>query len=123
MADNTSDTIAQSVEVQDPLTEFTLFPKLPVELRLKTFKYALPIGPKGLRVLKVAIDTVVSVTNSEIETTISRESQAEKNASKVECTSHFTFHLLDYQHNIHIKDLGLLCACSEYASPIWPSLL
>jgi hypothetical protein len=123
MGENTSDAIAQCVEVLGFLTKFTLFPKLPIELRLKIFKLALPIGPRGLRFLKVAIDGIVSVTNSGVETSLLRTSEAEKNDSKVECTTHLTFRLLDYPHNIHIKDLGLLGACSEYASLICLSFL
>jgi hypothetical protein len=123
MAENTIDAIAQCVEVQGLLTKFTLFPKLPNELRLKIFKLALPIGPRGLRLLKVAIDNIVSVTNSKFETSLLRTSEAEKNDSKVECTTHLIFRLLDYPHNIHIKDFGLLGACSEYASLICFSFL
>lgn len=118
MGENTSDAIAQCVEVQGLLTKFTLFPKLPNELRLKIFKLALPIGPRGLRLLKVDIVDIVSVTNSKVETSLLRTSEAEKNESKVGCTTHLTFRLLDYPHNNHIKDLGLLGACSEYVSLI-----
>ncbi|KAE9376622.1 hypothetical protein N431DRAFT_453027 [Stipitochalara longipes BDJ] len=39
--------------LQAPLTEFTLFPKLPPELRQKIFKDAIPTGSQGFRVLKV----------------------------------------------------------------------
>jgi hypothetical protein len=33
-----------NMSLDPPLAEFTLFPKLPIELRLKTFGYALPDG-------------------------------------------------------------------------------
>jgi hypothetical protein len=43
-----------------PLTTFTPFPKLPIELRLKIFKLALPTGPNGFRMLKVNVEATVA---------------------------------------------------------------
>jgi hypothetical protein len=39
-----------------PLTSFTIFPKFPIELRLKIFKMAIPTGPKGYRMLEVKVE-------------------------------------------------------------------
>jgi hypothetical protein len=39
-----------------PLTTFTPFPRLPIELRLKIFKLAIPTGPKGFHMLEVTAE-------------------------------------------------------------------
>jgi hypothetical protein len=53
VAGNTMSTIGRRFASEEQLNEFTVFPKLPTELRLETFKHALPIGPEGFRMLKV----------------------------------------------------------------------
>ena len=39
-----------------PVTSFALSPKLPIELRLKIFKSAIPTGRKGFHMLEVKVE-------------------------------------------------------------------
>jgi hypothetical protein len=110
-------TVTQGVAAaspQQPLTEFTLFPKLAIELRLKIFKHSLPISPNGIRMLKVAIDTLTLVSNSKTVVEITSDAKRHKKETKSERSSSVTFQLLDHQSNVYIQDFGLLGACSEY---------
>jgi hypothetical protein len=100
------------------LTEFPLFSKLPLELRLKVWKHALPIGPHGLRMIKVAVSTIV--TTSTTTTSIQRKGSEQPPKSKIKETkasSSLTFCLLEHKHNDYLRDLGMLRACSEYVYP------
>jgi hypothetical protein len=45
--------LLEDLTLADPQPNFTLFPKLPPELRLKILKYALPVGHKGRRFIRV----------------------------------------------------------------------
>ncbi|KAE9376623.1 hypothetical protein N431DRAFT_462444 [Stipitochalara longipes BDJ] len=100
-----------------PLEQFTFFPKLAVEIRLKVWKYALPIGPQGLRLLKVAGDEVVETTRSTKRIRIQSSSNviASTGPSTYSETtsSHLTFRLLKHHHNVDIKNCSLLSACLE----------
>jgi len=100
------------------LTEFALFPKLPIELRLKVWKHRLPIGPHGLRMIKVAVSTIVTTST----TTTSILGQGSKQPPKSEiketkASGSLTFCLLEHKHNDYLRDLGMLRACSEYVYP------
>jgi hypothetical protein len=99
--------------VREPLTEFTFFSKLPIEIRLKIFKYALPIGPQSCRMLRVAIRQIVSksITTTTFEGPFKRLSPPTETTGKV--SMFLTCQLLEHEHNSFIRDLGLLAACSE----------
>jgi len=119
--------IAISASEQETLTSFTPFPKLPLELRLKIFKHALPLGPQGFRVLKVVSNTLVTTTHSTttqvVGTTIKSSQQRKKRKSRSEQkmekrSSYFLgFHLLDHKHSVYVRDVAMLRACSEYVLP------
>jgi hypothetical protein len=110
MASNTPDTAVPSL----PLTEFTLFPKLPIELRLKVFRYALPVRSTGPWVVQVSIKK-----SQYSHTTIKTKKRwvggkrkhrvVEPNRGKVR----FGFALLEHEHGGYMHDLGMLAACSE----------
>jgi 2EXR family len=97
----------------EPLTEFTLFPRLPLELRTKVFQDALPTGPDGLRVIKVSADQVVK--NTEESSLIRRRVEPAYRLTKgtKPTSSYLTYTLLDHEHSALVKDVGLSGACSE----------
>jgi hypothetical protein len=97
------------------LQEFTPFPKLAVELRLKIWKYALPIGPDGQRLLQLA--TAQIVTNTTATTALHiKPSFLDPAKSTNTVSSYLTFRLLDHNHNVYIKNLALLSICIESRS-------
>jgi len=103
-------TVSADLQAQ-ALAEFTLFPKLPIELRLKIFKHALPTGPNGLRMLRVAADniTIHSTTN------IMVPEERIKAVKSMKAKSRLTFRLIPgHEHHDYIRDVALLGACSEY---------
>jgi len=89
----------ESAADRSALTEFTLFPKLPIELRFKIFRYNLPTGPHGMRWLKVRFRAfkIISKVNNPAAT----------------ATEGLQFRLLHHDHNIYLKDMSLLSACPE----------
>jgi hypothetical protein len=101
----------------EQLTEFTLFPKLAIELRLKIFKHALPTGRKGIRMLKVAAERVISVNNSTTQIEVNGTTWmniSEQTSINMTISCYVTLRLLEHQDNAYIQDVGLLGACSEY---------
>jgi hypothetical protein len=101
-----------------PLTEFALFPKLPLELRLKVWKHALPTGPHGLRMIKVAASKLVTTSTTTTSILGKGSKQPPKSEIKeAEASAFLTFCLLEHKHNDYLRDLGMLRACSEYVYP------
>jgi hypothetical protein len=76
------------------LSEFTLFPSLAPELRLKIFKHALPSSPIRHRLLRVTAE-------------YSTEKPLFKNEGFLK------FRLLDNLHSASVKDIAFLSACTE----------
>jgi hypothetical protein len=100
------------------LTEFALFPKLPLELRLKVWKHALPIGPHGLRMIKVVVSTIVNTSTTTTSILGKGSKQPPKSEIKeTKASASLTFCLLEHKHNDYLRDLGTLRACSEYVYP------
>jgi len=92
----------ESTAAPSALAEFTLFPKLPIELRLKIFREALPTGPRGMRWVKVNFEK--PKVTSEVDDVVDRIV--------------FEFRLPGHEHDVFVKDVGLLGACSEYVTLI-----
>jgi hypothetical protein len=97
------------------LQEFTPFPKLAVELRLKIWKYALPIGPDGQRLLQLATAQIASNTTAATTLQI-KPSFLDLAKSTNTTSSYLTFRLLDHNHNVYIKNLASLSTCIESRS-------
>jgi len=110
MSSSEQDVVA-AVPDAKPLEQFTLFPKLAIELRLRIWELALPIGPQGQRVLKVATDRIDKITRFKklAGSTSSPTGAASTDASaSTETTSiRLTFRLLDNQPSAEIKDCSL----------------
>ncbi|KAN0117053.1 hypothetical protein V8E51_003030 [Hyaloscypha variabilis] len=93
------DTMASATEggtaAPSALMKFTLFPKLPTEIRLKIFRHALPST------------TMVQVT---------KKVRADDDAGRVnlpKTNSWFIFRLLEHRHNSYVSDVSLLSASTE----------
>jgi hypothetical protein len=111
---------------RDPTTEFTLFPKLPTELRLKIFKHALPIGSKGFRILKVNCDFVIVEEEEEEEEEEEKQKtkrRGQKNPFEIKLKlklqprynpkSYFRFNLEDNSDSKAVRDIALSEVCME----------
>jgi len=95
---------------QEPLAKFTVFPKLPPELRQKIFRTALPTGSRGFRILKV--HGTIFPPWEEVKR---GQKISQKKKPKIEPESHVEFslprrHGLD---NITMKELSLSLTCTE----------
>jgi len=88
--------------LQGPLLEFTLFPKLPPELRQKIYNDAMPTGPHGYRMLKVT-GHIIAPSNSSRGHTLKPEPKP--------CSIEFA--LEENAHSASVKDLALSCTCLE----------
>jgi hypothetical protein len=104
---NTHEQAIDPTALNRPLTEFTVFPKLPPELRQKIFKDALPSGSRGYRVLKVYGTIIVPDRR--------RNSAAKESKSKPEPNPkpyiEFTLERNSDEHTL--KDLALSRSCTE----------
>ncbi|PMD63448.1 uncharacterized protein K444DRAFT_715156 [Hyaloscypha bicolor E] len=104
---NTHEQAIDPTALNRPLTEFTVFPTLPPELRQKIFKDALPSGSRGYRVLKVYGTIIMSGRR--------RSSSAKESKSKPEPNPkayiEFTLERNSDEHTL--KDLALSRSCTE----------
>lgn len=104
---NTPEQAIDPTALNRPLTEFTVFPTLPPELRQEIFKDALPSGSRGYRVLKV-YGTIIAPGRR-------RNSSAKKSKSKPEPNPkayiEFTLERNSDEHTF--KDLALSHSCTE----------
>ena len=93
--------------LHQPLTKFTVFPKLPPELRQKIFKDALPTGSRGYRMLSV-LGTVIVPDRR-------KNSSAKKSKSKPEPNpkAYFEFTLERNSDDHTLKELALSRSCRE----------
>jgi len=93
--------------LHQPLTKFTVFPKLPPELRQKIFKDALPTGSRGYRMLSVL--GTVTVPDRR------KNSSAKKSKSKPEPNpkAYFEFTLERNSDDHTLKELALSHSCRE----------
>jgi len=112
------DTMASATEggtaAPSALTGFTLFPKLPTEFRLKIFRHALPIGPKGFRMLRVICEELITQSTTKVQ--ITKTAWADDEAGRVnlpKSNSWFVFRLLEHRHNSYVGDVSLLSASNE----------
>jgi hypothetical protein len=90
-----------------PLTEFTVFPKLPPELRQKIFKDALPSSSRGYRVLKV-YGTVIVPDRPKNSSAKESKSKPEPNPK-----AYIEFTIVRNSDNHTFKDLALSRSCTE----------
>jgi hypothetical protein len=112
------DTMASATEggtaAPSALMKFTLFPKLPTEIRLKIFRHALPVGPKGFRMLRVTCEELITQSTTMVQVT--KKVRADDDAGRVnlpKTNSWFIFRLLEHRHNSYVSDVSLLSASTE----------
>jgi len=106
----TMNTHAQATDptsMHQPLAKFTVFPKLPPELRQKIFKDALPSGSRGYRMLWVYGIVIVSDR--------CKNSSTKKYKSKLKPSSkaYIEFTLQRSSDSHTAKDLALSRSCTE----------
>jgi hypothetical protein len=104
---NTHEQVTDPTALHQPLTKFTVFPKLPPELRQKIFNDALPSGSRGYRMLWV-YGTVIVPDQCKNPSTKQSKSKPKPNSK-----AYIEFTLLRNSGGHTAKDLALSRSCTE----------
>jgi hypothetical protein len=104
---NTHEQATDPTTLHQPLTKFTVFPKLPPELRQKIFKDALPSGSRGYRMLWVYGIVIVPDRCKNSST------KKSKSKPKPNSKAYIEFTLPRIFDNHTAKDLALSRSCTE----------